>query len=578
MAKDVKYRIKAEDKTSSATSRARRNFAKVGEAGAKAADKIGKAFRRAGRAALTSFTGALTKGIGNVRGALVGATAAATALTTALIFGGAKSRGTYEALKLRLEGVTGSAEEAEKVFKSIAKFAESTPFALEDLVRAQILLKAVGMDGEKALKSVADAAAVMGSDVESIAMAVASLESEPLKRLGIRLQTLGDQFTFTFKDRGGKDVKLFAKGAEEARKTLTKVFDKKFEGSVTKLSQSLFGLISTLKDVGTATLAAFGAKFEEPLKKLVEQLTKSLGNLANSPFLDKLAKRVGEIFQMASLIAEISGGNFKPRTEKGQGVSSETMKEGITTFIKELMEYLLAVLSVGGARMGRAFLSELSAFNWKKIATFFFPLPSQAHTAPDRAAKEEEDKRKKEMESLSLDKFFKGTRDLANIAKEEAEAKAKSDEFNRDLAAQNKENLDKIFRQAMNYGRFASAMMKGIKPLEQIRKERAETFREQMKGRRASEGFGARTGASSGFSQSLYGFGVNGRFQSTFRNRKGAKATGDLLRAHAKQVSTDAVFDRMYEGATSIKYKAGESKATPLFVQEVKPPELNGVN
>ncbi|MDH3380147.1 MAG: hypothetical protein OEQ39_24765, partial [Gammaproteobacteria bacterium] len=185
-----------------------------------------------------------------------------------------------------------SAEEAEKRFKEIRKFAASTPLQLEDLVKAEILLKAVGAASEENLKQVAEVATVMGRSVEDVALAVGSLEAETLKRLGIELKKTGDKFEFNFRDKAGKALKVVANGAEEARESLTEVFGQKFGGGLEKSSATIAGKWSTFKDAVKEAFATIGARLLPTASRVLTQATDALNSLIGSGRLEAMGDAI----------------------------------------------------------------------------------------------------------------------------------------------------------------------------------------------------------------------------------------------------------------------------------------------
>jgi hypothetical protein len=222
------------------------------------------------------------------------AVAPVTAAT--MLLGGAavKADADYEALQIRLEAVTGSATRAAAIFKTTEAFAASTPMRLDDLVDAQIVLEGIGVKGAAALRNTADAAAGMGRNVTDLAMAVASLETEPLRRLGIDLKRTGEQAEFTFRDKMGNLQKLSAVGMQGARETLLGIFDTKFGGTTTKLAGSVHGLASTLGDVIKRTFAAIGNGFQPETKRMLDGLIGSINGYVESGEAEALGKRIGE--------------------------------------------------------------------------------------------------------------------------------------------------------------------------------------------------------------------------------------------------------------------------------------------
>ena len=211
--------------------------------------------------------------------------------------GALRAAGEYETLKLRLEGVVGSAEKAKSIFSEIFNFSTVTPFDPRELVDADITLRSFGSGGVDALKSVGNAAAVAGRDMADIVAAVAGLESEPLRRLGITLKNSlgsGGKAVFSFLDKSGKTVELVADTFADARKKLLETFDIRFGGSLSGLSASLFGIVSTVKGNLGAAAAAFGNGLLGPAKEFLLIMNKALVGLRETGALAAVGKFFGD--------------------------------------------------------------------------------------------------------------------------------------------------------------------------------------------------------------------------------------------------------------------------------------------
>ncbi|GEM_PF-5074197 len=219
-------------------------------------------------------------------------TASAVLLTGASL----KAYSTQQALEAQLTAVSASAQEAAKDFQDTARYSGATPFALTDLVQARIILKGIGISGPRALRATSQAAAAMGRDVSDLALVVASMETEPLRRLGINLKRDGDSFVFEYRNKMGEVQEITAKGSEAAQKALLGIFETRFDGATNLLSRTLKGRVSSLKDAGFLAAASFGKGFEEgsDLSGMIGQLTGSLNELTETGKLEESGKRFGE--------------------------------------------------------------------------------------------------------------------------------------------------------------------------------------------------------------------------------------------------------------------------------------------
>jgi phage-related minor tail protein len=108
-----------------------------------------------------------------------------------------------QSYRASLETVTGSVEAAGAAFEQVEKFAATTPFPLEESLRAFIKLKALGLDpSEEALRSYGNTSLAMGKKLNDMIEAVADAttgEFERLKEFGIKANSQGDSVAFTFR-------------------------------------------------------------------------------------------------------------------------------------------------------------------------------------------------------------------------------------------------------------------------------------------------------------------------------------------------------------------------------------------
>ena len=231
---------------------------------------------------VTGATTGLFKAVGLLSG--VGGAAGIAALGVATI----KQSFKFEALKLRLEAVTGSAQKARKIFGDVFGLFRKSPLLLEPLLNARILLEGIGVKGNAALKSVAEAAVAMGKDVVQVAQSVASLETEPLRRLGIEMRRVGEGGTLTFRDKMDRQIKLVGKSTEELRSQLLKVFSIRFGGFLGKAAMSGQGLFSTMVGNLQAAMAQVGDEFAGAVKKGLRKTNVKLNDLITENFFGDL--------------------------------------------------------------------------------------------------------------------------------------------------------------------------------------------------------------------------------------------------------------------------------------------------
>jgi len=160
-----------------------------------------------------------------------------------------KAAGDFETMSVALEtSFQGNTQQAKAAQKAITDFAAKTPFELNEVMRGFIKLKNMGLDpSEKALTSYGDTASAMGKSLNDMVEAVADAATGEFQRLlefGIRASQQGDKVTFTFKGVS-TTVKKDSKAIEDY---LIKLGQVNFSGGMEKQSQTLNGMLSTLKD------------------------------------------------------------------------------------------------------------------------------------------------------------------------------------------------------------------------------------------------------------------------------------------------------------------------------------------
>jgi hypothetical protein len=279
----------------------------------------------------------------------------------------------YEALRLRLEAMTGSADRANEIFGNIVPFSARTPMRLDELVDARIILEGVGVSGMKALEGVADASAGMGRGIRDVALGVASLETEPLRRLGIEMRRAGEVAEFDFKDRLGKWQHVTASGTANIRESLVDIFEVKFSGSTSRLAKAMHGLRSTLLDVVKRSFAAVGDGINGPMKKAFSGIIETGNQFVEGGEAEALGKRIGEALDTgmdSALAAFKTLQEFRQFLSENPGTGAEAFRitaSGMAEmFANSLIGYIGAMAGVFagiGGIIWSAFAEELYSSN-----------------------------------------------------------------------------------------------------------------------------------------------------------------------------------------------------------------------
>lgn len=200
----------------------------------------------------------------------------------------------FETLTGQFRVLLGSMDAARERMASLAKFAEVTPFQLDEIARASRTLTVMSQDAlgtEWALKLVGDAAAATGGSIEELSMWVGRAYAmiaagKPFGEAAMRLTELG-ALTPTVRD---EMERLQAEGASAAEVwgVLTDHLEG-FGGAMEQLSQTGDGLVSTLQDNWTAAVRTFGDAFLEETKDGIVFMINKLKELKDSGAIERWA-------------------------------------------------------------------------------------------------------------------------------------------------------------------------------------------------------------------------------------------------------------------------------------------------
>lgn len=219
--------------------------------------------------------GKASAGIDRLKGSAINAKSALTALATGLVVQRFMAVATEtDRLRGSLHTMTGSAENAGAAFGALTKFAEKTPFTLDQSVNAFVKLKALGLEPtERALTSFGNTSSAMGKDMTQMIEAVADAstgEFERLKEFGIKARQQGDQVAFTFQGV----TTTVKKNADEITEYITKIGETNFAGAMDRQMEGLVGKISNLEDAVSGLFRAIADEGgSDRLKVVIGYLT-----------------------------------------------------------------------------------------------------------------------------------------------------------------------------------------------------------------------------------------------------------------------------------------------------------------
>lgn len=183
-----------------------------------------------------------------------------------------KSAAAMETLRAQMMAVMATKAEADKAFAESIDFSVRTPFEPSEIIATRIALEGVGITGQAAVESVASAAAALNRNILDVASAVRSMETEPLRNLGIMLKRDGDKFVIEYKDKMRQAREISVTGFAAAQQALLEVMIQKFDGGLDAMSQTFDGKLSTLKGAFDKFKADFGEEFLPSVKRIIDDL------------------------------------------------------------------------------------------------------------------------------------------------------------------------------------------------------------------------------------------------------------------------------------------------------------------
>jgi tape measure domain-containing protein len=219
--------------------------------------------------------------------AFLGLTAAADAFAGSIVKGGIKYNAEIETYLTRLETLTGSSENAQKVLNQIKQDALKTPFDVKSLTQAESLLLSTGLSADQSrgdILALGDAIAASGGGNEELQRMAVNLQQ--IKNVGKASALDIKQFAYAGVDIYGLLADSMGISREEASKMtitydmLSKALQKasqkggKYYGAMDKQSKTYAGSISNLKEAVDVFKGEIAKGLFNALKKIIPQLSK----------------------------------------------------------------------------------------------------------------------------------------------------------------------------------------------------------------------------------------------------------------------------------------------------------------
>ncbi len=239
------------------------------------------------------------------------------------IFFPLKLAGEMEQAGIAMEFFTGSAEKGQKFLERLQAFAAKTPFEFPDVRQAAVGLMPLyknmyGVDKAmdetiRTIRAFGDAAGFTGAGIQGMNLALlgfrqigtmGKLQMEELRQVTENLLIPMDIVLKELGLTGDALADLGKRGipAKTAMEAIIRALEKNFAGGMEKLSKSLLGLVSTIKDTAKLTVTAFGAGMAGPVRRILLDLvgmTDYTGEKykAFQAKLQDAGRRVGEYFE-----------------------------------------------------------------------------------------------------------------------------------------------------------------------------------------------------------------------------------------------------------------------------------------
>jgi tape measure domain-containing protein len=256
-----------------------------------------------------------TRGLESGLGTIGKASAVAFAGATASIAGFIKAAANTEKVASQFEVLTGSAQEANRVLNDLKDFSAGTPFQFDEIAQAGKKLIAFGIETgnvKDRLKEIGDVAAATGANFGEVTtifgqiQAAGKLTGERLLQLQERAIPIGPALAESL-GIAESELKDFVSQGKVSAEEFNKAFATlSGEGGVAfggleKVSATLEGKISTLKDNFSLLASEIGKQFLPLAKQVADVLINLFTFLRSNP---EIAKRIA-VF--AGLTATLGG-------------------------------------------------------------------------------------------------------------------------------------------------------------------------------------------------------------------------------------------------------------------------------
>lgn len=237
-------------------------------------------------------------------------------LTGGLGAGGAIKMGmetsiNLEAYRTMLDTATKNFEKTNKLMRNAEKLSISTPFNPEEVIQATATLESYGIDSERWLSLIADAAGATNTTMEQATEAVKDIlsknEFETMENLGISKEMIiaAAEKKYGKNKVFNKQGQVKDKQEEKLKIVLEEIMVSKFDGGAEKLSQTVKGLWSTITgsiNMGLAKILGMEngliktGSILDIIKNKMQLISEVLLKWESEGTLDRVAKEVTVVF------------------------------------------------------------------------------------------------------------------------------------------------------------------------------------------------------------------------------------------------------------------------------------------
>lgn len=197
-----------------------------------------------------------------------------------------------EKMGVSFKVLMGNAKAAQARIKELTTFAARTPFELPQVFNAARMLRVFGVDTNRTLRAVGDAASAAQQPIQDVAMWVGRLSSgSGMGEAIMRLTEMGIVTKAMFEQEG---LKFNASGsllasADEAANAVVRIFEKRYAGMMDEQSRTLDGMLSNLSDWWFQARAIVGKPLFDGVKNVLREVLDRLNKLKDDGTLDKWA-------------------------------------------------------------------------------------------------------------------------------------------------------------------------------------------------------------------------------------------------------------------------------------------------